>query len=149
MDAKKVAQAFPDHKGPWHLYRSIYKYTACGPWMVVEMNGQTYSCDDIPMKWEGNMVAIKVGSIVEGVEDCTESYSIHLDKVKGEGKVVSDYIKKTFFDLVEQVDKEAGSIWDRTHGCEGCAEHFGIDWECGDCPVYEDCRQCGGEGVII
>jgi hypothetical protein len=106
---------------------------------------------------------IKVGSIVEGVEDCTESYSIFPDKVmsqsyfykyhrqKGEGQVVTDYISKTFWELIGQVNKEAGEIWNRTHGCHKCAEHFNMNFtdNIGAIAVWKDCPECDGEGVVI
>ena len=37
LDNQYFAEAFPGAKGLGDLYRQIYKYTACGPWLSAEI----------------------------------------------------------------------------------------------------------------
>lgn len=56
-DAENVAQ----------LYRTIYKYTDCGPWLSVKLHDGTWvHCGHLQHVENNNVRALLVGSIVEG-----------------------------------------------------------------------------------
>lgn len=101
------------------LSRRLYEVTACGAWLKV--------IDDDP---NVNVSAgIMIGSIVEGVEQCTQEYTLTFP-----------FSEEDYDRAVRQVEEEAQSIWDATHGCEDC----GLDGA-----VNPDCKTCGGDGVVI
>ena len=65
-----------------------------------------------------------------------------------------------FYKTVEEVNAEANSIWNDTHGCETCAKHWHdeglLEWGQGGqngndgmTPVWKDCPACQGCGVCV
>mgnify|MGYP007025742624 CR=1 FL=1 len=65
-----------------------------------------------------------------------------------------------FYKAVKEVNDEANSIWNDTHGCKTCAKHWhGEGWETGEygrfegndgiTPIWTDCPTCQGCGVCI
>jgi hypothetical protein len=144
-----------------------------GPGTVVK--DCTLHCDDLyklgtwrQMAEQGLLVkGISVGSIVEGVDQCTETHYIDCDPTESEDP--PETIRKAFWEAVKAVNKEADQIWQATHGCPGCArkqmEFTGRDvafdewgnevqidedgYPLGDIPVHPDCEMCGGEGMPI
>jgi len=183
LDNQYFAKAFPDAKGLGDLYRQTYKYTACGPYMgakiqyikVLEPDGfdeypheqevtEWVHSDDLyrlgswsDMDSQGVLViAFMVGSIVEGVDYGTGDYEIEVKQLDEE----PEQFAKRFFNMVEEVDAEANSIWNDTHGCETCAKHWHqeglIEWGKGGqngndgmTTIWKDCPACGGAGVVI
>jgi hypothetical protein len=143
VEAEELKEVFADYNSPWHLYRSTYKYTDCGPAVGMEIDGKTLWCSDLPGEWKGIITMIAVGSIVEGVDEGCQTIEIWLTEDKELKEIAEEY-----WDAVERVDKEAKNIWNDTHGCEGCAELFGAD-EFDLVPIHTDCKQCGGHGIII
>ena len=177
LDNSLLAQAFPDAKGLGDLYRQTYKYTECGPWLsaqiqyikVIEPDGfddyphekevtEWVHSDDLyrlgtwaDMDSQGVLVtALMVGSIVEGCDEGTGEFEVeikHLDEEPEE-------FAKRFYETVEEVNLEAHRIWNATHGCETCASHWqneghsfaGAD---GLTPVWGDCPECNGDGIVI
>lgn len=95
--------------------RSVYRGTSCGAWVSYQRNGVT------------------VGSIVEGCDYGTQSYALEYP-----------FDKKDFWGKLEEVEKEATSIWNNTHGCDACYP---------DNPenviVNPNCSECKGSGTII
>jgi len=183
LDNSLLAEAFPDAKGLGDLYRQTYKYTPCGPWLSAQIQYikviEPDDFDDYPheqmvtewvhsdglyrlgtwadMNANGVLVkALMVGSIVEGCDHGTGEYELevkHLDEEPNE-------FAERFYKTVDEVNAEADSIWNDTHGCETCAKHWHEEgWEDVDAgkfegndgitPVWEACPDCGGDGVCI
>lgn len=189
----ELIEAFEDYESPYHLYRATYKHTDCGlsvgfhgSVMVYEDNGESgpgnpgdqresfaYYCDDLKKlssfesmrEWAGDLVvdSISVSSIVEGVDQCTDTHWI---VVHDEGSVMTnllpfrmlstkgmktaEQIRDDYWTAVHQVNEEAQAIWDETHGCEKCAELMDyVEWMPGETPCRTDCPECQGYGVAI
>ena len=182
-DNSHIAEAFPDYASIGELYRAVYRYTACGPSIGVtivfeeepddfdfspDMAGgeqtRTLYCDDLyklgtwkELDEQGVVITeISVSSIVEGVDQCTDTHYIDCDGLTFEPADIRNY----FWDAVEAVNLEAHEIWQETHGCETCAKHWhseghtlgewgsfeGCD---GITPIWPDCPDCEGSGAII
>jgi hypothetical protein len=182
LDNQYFAKVFPDSKGLGDLYRQTYKYTACGPWLsarvqyikVLEPDGfdeypheqevvEWFHSDDLyrlgswsDMDSQGVLVtALMVGSIVEGVDHGTDEHKLEVKQLDEEPAVFA----RRFYKAVKEVNDEANSIWNDTHGCETCAKHWHeeglIEWGQGGqngndgmTPVWKDCPGCGGFGSI-
>jgi len=173
-----LAEAFPDAKGLGDLYRQTYKYTECGPWLsaqiqyikVIESDGygsdmpyeqkviEWVHSDDLynlgtwaDMDSKGILVtALMVGSIVEGCDHGTEEHELEVKHLDEEAQEFAERFYKT----VEEINAEAKTIWNDTHGCETCAIHWqedGLKFDGADgaTPVWEDCPECGGDGVWV
>lgn len=112
------------------LEKAIYKGTACGAWI------------DKILSSDERVIGVRVGSIVEGADPCTE---VH-DRL-------FPFTDEQFWDSLQAVEDEAKEIWDDTHGCEHCWPdgYFG-EWgeqEFGCWPINPDCPECNGEGVVL
>lgn len=194
-DNSTVEAAFADFTGPGEMYRAIYKYTDCGPSVGVciqylevippdgfheypseiERSKWVY-CDDLyklgtwaDMAHRGELItAICVSSIVEGVDQTTDTHEISCDPddlesqaTPDEGDNLHETLERLFYKAVDAVNDEAGQIWRDTHGCEGCARHWAsegiIEGDYGNpmegCDgttwVWKDCPKCQGHGVAI
>lgn len=114
-------QAFYDFLGVERdidrLSRQVYKATACGAWAQETDTG------------------FKVGSIVEGVDQCTEIHFLNFP-----------FEYKAFWEALDDVEAEAKEIWDMTHGCDDCGPE---DPYTGNRPINPNCKTCKGEGAII
>lgn len=94
------------------LYRSIYKYTACGPWLsVVLHDGTTRHCDKLEGIENGAVRKLLVGSIVEGSDAEVGPTTIDLLTYEDPADAV-----KAFNDAVEEVNDEACSLWEEANG---------------------------------
>jgi hypothetical protein len=184
LDNQYFAKAFPDAKGLGDLYRQTYKWTACGPWLsakvqyikALETDGfdgyairkekwlEWVHSDDLyrlgtwaDMDSQGVLVTtLMVGSIVEGCDQGTDQHELGVKQLDEEPKAFAERFHKT----VTEVNAEANSIWNDTHGCETCAKHWHdeglIEWGQGGqngsdgmTPVWKDCPGCEGYGVCI
>ena len=96
--------------------RSTYKYTDCGAFLQTTED------------------SILVGSIVEGVDEGTETHVLEFPFE------ISEY-----WEALQAVEDEAAKIWNETHGCPSCGE----DDECMYVPINPKCPVCHGEGIII
>ena len=174
-DNRYFAQAFPDADGPAELYRQVYAHTSYGAYIsvqiqyykTVEPDGfNEFPFDQLVSKWvhsgelsrlgtwkdmdqQGVLVtALLVGSIVEGVDYGTDSIEVEANQTDEDP---SDY--RTRFDAaLSEVEREAGGIWNDTHGCESCKAHWvdeGINFDGEMTPIWLDCPDCQGSGVII
>jgi len=174
-DNRYFAEAFPDADSPVELYRQVYKYTDCGAYLsmtieYVEVSGtcfddyhekmvqKTLGCDDLSslgtwqdMDERGELVvSFTVGSIVEGVDYGTDDIEVDAKQTEEDP---SDY--RTRFDAaLSEVEQEAKSIWNDTHGCESCVAYWtdqglDIDDSGGIVPVYQYCPDCNGNGTVI
>lgn len=169
LDNQYFAEAFPDAASPAELYRQVYKYTDCGAWLsvkvdyieVIEPDGfNDYPSEIERSKWihsgelhklgtwadmdeRGELVtALMVGSIVEGVDQTTDEYEIEAHQTDEEPK----QFRARFDAALDQVEQEAESIWNDTHGCESCAAHFNINMDEEYSPIWKDCPDCNGHG---
>ena len=167
-----LAEAFPDADSPNELYRQVYKYTTCGAYLsvqieyykTIEPDGfNDFPFDKLVSEWvhcgelgalgtwkdldqQGVLVtAMMVGSIVEGVDQCTESIEVEANQLDEEPE---EYAKR-FYAALGEVEQEAESIWNDTHGCETCAKHYEIDLDEELSPVWTDCPDCQGHGTSI
>ncbi len=153
-----LKKAFP-YNGLYEIYRSYYKYTACGVTVgaLVEYEEEiedgfgSYAqtkqrwvyCDDLRDfgTWDDLnhlVLALSVSSIVEGVDETTETHEISTQQEP-------ETLRKEFDAAVKQTEAEAEEIWNRTHGCDVCGEPD----ESGNRYVNPDCPECGGEGIVI
>jgi hypothetical protein len=180
LDNQYLAEAFPDAKG-LGLYRQ-YKHRL---WALVEriqyikvLETDGFS-GDMPyekevVEWVHSddlyslgtwadmdsqgvlMTALMVGSIVEGCDQGTDEHELEIKQLDEEPKAFAERFHKA----VKEVNDEANSIWNDTHGCETCAKHWhGEGWETGEygrfegndgmTPVWKDCPDCGGGGAVI
>lgn len=78
---------------------------------------------------------IGIGSIVEGVDECTETQ-----------KLAFPFTEKKFWAAVTKVEKQAEAIWNDTHGCSDCGDE---NPETGYTPVNPKCKTCKGQGISI
>lgn len=128
--------------------RAAYKYTDCGVsvgFLICAADGsESWVFDSLKLRQRGSLAdmtsrgesvtGVCVGSIVEGVEECTETVELL-------GSEVAHY-----WDAIGQIESAAQHIWDATHGCETCAAHFERE---GLSPIWPDCPDCGGDGICI
>lgn len=183
-DNSIAEQAFSDANGLHDLYRMTYKYTDCGPWLsalveyyeTIEPDGfNDYPSEKHVSRWihcgelhtlgtwktmqeRGILLrALMVGSIVEGVDQCTDEHEIPcqpegLESLEREGDSGDLWrtLRRVFYETVEMVNDEAAGIWEATHGCDTCAQHWGKEEGCdGGTNIWSDCPECHGHGAII
>lgn len=161
--------AFPEYASIGALYRVTYKYTACGPWLSAEVSywtdeGQFFKTvhsdrlhelgtwDEMDKRGEC-ITRIYVGSIVEGVDYDTDTIELVIDQDNEEPEAFAE----RFNQAVEEIDQQATCIWNDTHGCETCAQHWAGEsgvpveevndrWEA--IPVWAECPDCQGGGIV-
>ena len=169
------AEAFPDAASPAELYRHVYKYTDCGAYMCMtieylevtgtcfddyheQMVRKTIGADDLhelgtwqAMDERGQLaVSFTVGSIVEGVDYGTDDIEVETKQLNEE----PSEFRKRFDAALKEVEQEAESIWQDTHGCESCQAYWtdqgiDIDDSGGLVPVYKYCPDCHGNGAAF
>ena len=109
------------------IEKYVYKNTSCGAWANVPMD------DDL--------VRIKLGSIVEGVEVCCQSHTL-----------IWPFTEEEFWKALKEIESEANEIWNQTHGCKACwggnpdmddASEYGMR------PVDPNCPECKSSGIVI
>ena len=176
-DNRYFAQAFPNAGSPAELYRQVYKHTDCGAYLSVQIQynktiepdgfnefpfdqlvSEWVDCGELPrlgtwkdMDSQGVLVtALLVGSIVEGVDYGTDNIEID---AKQTDEDPAEY-RKRFDAALTEVEQQADSIWNDTHGCESCQAYWtdqglDIDDSGGLVPVYKYCPDCRGSGVSI
>lgn len=119
MIAANLQAILDDHdcENVAQLYRTIYKYTDCGPWLSVQLHDGTWRhCDNLHGIDNGNVRALKVGSIVEGSDAEVEADPIDLIRFDEEGG--EQLAVTTFNAAVEWVNDEASALWDDANGDE-------------------------------
>lgn len=146
-----------DHLGD--LARYAYKYTDCG----ASIGALLWRGEDNPGLWvygsdlrnvnmsEEIVTALSVSSIVEGVDQETETHIVDLLTIRGPKTAA-----KAYNAALDAVEHEAKEIWKQTHGCPTCAKHwnncgeFGqIEGDDGMTPIWDECPDCGGDGTVI
>jgi hypothetical protein len=94
------------------LYRSIYKYTPCGPWLSVRTwDGRTFHCGELDKVYANDVRYLLVGSIVEGSD--AEVTADWIDLVECESP--EDAVVR-FNRTVAWVNDEACALWDEANG---------------------------------
>ncbi len=111
-----LGDKLPDTEATESMKRIVYKYTNCGAWIVFDEKG------------------ITVGSIVEGVDQGTDSHELEYPFTIDEYNAA-----------LQEVEDEASSIWNETHGCDDCGDLN----EFGSRSINPECKTCKGEGQII
>ena len=91
------------------------------------------------------VTALLVGSIVEGVDYGTDNIEID---AKQTDEDPAKY-RKRFDAALTEVEQQADSIWNDTHGCETCSEHLGINLDDEMSPIWTKCPDCNGNGTVI
>ena len=97
--------------------KTLYRETECGAWLELV-----------------DPLTIKMGSIVEGVEECAEEITL-----KYPFKI------NCVWEALDQIEKDCDRIWMETHGCEDC----GDEDETGYRSVNPNCKTCEGQGISI
>lgn len=118
------------------------------------------------------ITGFRVSSIIEGVDYDTDTIEVptlysELEDMVKDDESVSDTLSRLYWAAVEEVNDQANSIWNDTHGCPTCAKYWledrgawceddepwlGYDdprWESGDTPVWKECPDCEGSGTIV
>ena len=156
-EGKNMLAALDEHcdfASPHELYRSVYKYTECGPWMSMLVNGGWVHCGELHTlgTWkqmlERKMIVTELlfGSIVEGVDQCADEVSVTLaDMTHAEHGVKQETVMAAIYGAVERVNEDARAIWNDTHGCDTCVDHWGGE----SAAIWDECPDCLGEGDII
>jgi hypothetical protein len=141
------------------LARYAYKYSDCGACLGVLL----YAGEDNPGRWvygddirkltDEFITALSVSSIVEGVEQTTDTHIVDLFDDKYE---TPEQCAKAYSAALQAVENEANEIWKQTHGCPTCAKHWGnageygeIEGDDGMTPIWDECPDCNGHGSII
>jgi hypothetical protein len=157
---------FCDYGSPHEMYRTFYKYTDCGPWVSVHVDGYWVHCGELHTlgTWDqmirrGEVVdEILIGSIVEGVDQCAEEVPVRLSDLRSarskKGAITKHSLRAAFSRAVARVNDDAACIWNETHGCDTCRKHWadeGYVDASGDAlvSVWDKCPDCGGHGAII
>lgn len=97
------------------LYRSIYKYTECGPWLSVLLHDGTWRhCGQLEGIDNGNVRALLVGSIVEGSDAEVKGKVLDLINFESPEDAVAAFNRE-----VEEVNAEACALWDEANNDEG------------------------------
>ena len=143
------------YDSPSEFYRAKYKYTDCGPSVGLLVQGRGWLwCDRLrdlgtfaDMRARGETVeALAVSSIVEGTDAEVPAIEATWEEIQADPWSRIDGI-------VDEIDRAAQEIWSDTHGCDACAAHWREEWEHEDieagCPVWDECSECGGDGIAL
>lgn len=93
------------------LYRSIYKYVDCGPWLTAKTwDNREFSCRKLEAVDKDEVRYLLVGSIVEGSDaEVTGEWIDLLECESGEDAVAR------FWASVDEVNKEACALWEEAN----------------------------------
>lgn len=165
---------------PSDMMRRLYKYTDCGasgtlvvegtihvpsssdPWAEASGAQEYYSdtahtlgtWDDLESAGMA-VIAVRVSSIVEGIEATTDTVTVEADAC-----VDADEFNRKWDAAIEKVEAQASELWDSTHGCAWCdadpaeipenADTFDPRWGEGDYRrINPNCPVCAGDGVTF
>jgi hypothetical protein len=96
------------------LYRSIYKYNACGPWLSVQTwDGRWFHCQDLHKVDKRDVRYLLVGSIVEGSDADVTADPIDLVECES-----PEHAVELFNKTVEWVNDEACALWEEANAEE-------------------------------
>lgn len=149
-------------RGVWCFYRSIYKYTDCGPSIGFCINGGWYYCDDLGKfdtfaaeyvlkkvpTFDKNLPAVSalidhrlwLDNVFEGISisSIVEGSDAEVPAIVLEEPCATDEeFKKAFYAALEEVNSEACYLWDRDN-----AIHFRVWQENGEM-IFGDWKAFG------
>lgn len=116
-----------DYDSPHEMYRVFYKYTDCGPWVSIHVNGAWVHCQDLHKlgTWEemlrrGDIVdEVLIGSIVEGSDAEASPVPVRLVDLRSArsptGNVTACSLRAALDAAVTFVDREAQELWEQAH----------------------------------
>jgi hypothetical protein len=116
-----------DYDSPHEMYRVFYKYTACGPWVSVRVNGGWVHCQNLhklgtwaEMLRRGDLVdEVLVGSIVEGSDAEATPVPVRLGDIRSKrskrGTITATSVRAALSAAVEEVNDEACALWDEAN----------------------------------
>lgn len=119
-----------DYDSPHEMYRVFYKYTDCGPWVSVHVNGAWVHCQDLHKlgTWEemarrGDIVdEVLIGSIVEGSDAEATPTPVRLRDLRSARsptkRITRKSLRKAFDSAVARVNDEACALWDEANAEE-------------------------------
>lgn len=119
-----------DYDSPHEMYRVFYKYTDCGPWVSIHVNGAWVHCQDLhklgtwaEMLRRGDIVdEVLIGSIVEGSDAEASPIPVRLGDMRSvrskTGKVTQFSVRQAFDRAVSRVNEEACAMWDEANSEE-------------------------------
>lgn len=105
------------------IRKRVYKDTSCG--CAVHFVENT----------AGYLSHVQVQGVCEGCDCFLPTYTLPIP-----------FTADQWDAALSQADSDGCSMWDQTHGCEGCGEP---DTESGYRRVNPDCPNCGGTGVVM
>jgi hypothetical protein len=124
---------FCDCESPHEMYRVFYKYTDCGPWVSVHVNGGWVHCQDLhklgtwdSMLLRGDIVyEVLIGSIVEGSDAEVAPVPVRLADIRSKrskrGTITRSSLRTAFDSAVNVVNEEACALWDEANSEEDYA----------------------------
>ena len=113
-----------DYDSPAEMYRVFYKYTDCGPWVSVHVNGTWIHCQDLhklgtwdAMLMRGDILdAVLIGSIVEGSDAEASPVPVRLGDLRSKrskrGAITHASLQAAFGKAVDAVNEVACALWD-------------------------------------
>ena len=157
-DNSDFEEQFADFDGPYDMYRSVYKYTACGPSIgfylyfikepapYMDESGpasggfgeeiyEYFYCNDLRQfgTWqdmrENGVLILGVGAS-SIVEGVDQETGWHEVEWRP-FEVEPAKLREEFWECVRLVDQEAHDIWNDTHGCDWCRAHWRYEWDNG------------------
>lgn len=179
LDNSIVEEAFGSYESLGEMYRSIYKYTSCGPsigvcisyFKTVEPDGfNDYLCDQEVSEWiycsglyklgtwkdmqdNGYLItAISVSSIVEGVDYDTDTIEIECHPDKLEAELIpadGDDLAKTLSRLFDAALVEIERQAEAIWHDTHGCETCIAHWNGESHAIWTDCPDCDGEGTVI
>jgi hypothetical protein len=157
---------FSDYDSPHEMYRAFYKYTDCGPWVSVHVDGYWVHCGNLHTlgRWDqmarrGEIVdEVLIGSIVEGCDQDADSSPVRLCDLRSRrskrGAITRASVRAAFARAITDVNDSAVAIWNDTHGCDTCLAHWAEEGAVDELgqearAVWPDCPDCKGHGAIL
>lgn len=151
LDNSDFEEQFGDYAGLYDLYRSVYKYTACGPSMgaylyytkepepYMDESGpagggfgkEVYEyvyCDDLRKfgTWqdlrENGVLILGIG--VSSIVEGVDQETGFYEVEWTPLETEPDELREQFWKAVEDCNNEADDIWKSTHGCDTCLAHW-------------------------
>jgi hypothetical protein len=118
--------------------RRLYKDTACGIGFAYHAPALRTAAPVQRM----DRGSVSVAGYCEGTDGACADHTLAFP-----------FTAAAFDAAVEAADRDGCDLWDDTHGCEACAEHYGVPVEDGvpvhPCSVWTACPSCEGHGIAL
>ena len=143
-------------EGPGQFSRGVYRHTDCGPFVGLRLTVPVQACpkgwvygdglwslgtwENMSERTKGEPCVdyLGVGSIVEGIDAEVPTIEVPCRPLRT--------LRRRFYRAVENVNTQAGELWNQTHGCEACGPE---DPETGYRAINPACKACDGHGTVI